>query len=217
MIMQSFLSRFQVLKSNGFTLRYALDIGAYRGDFTQTIRTVWPESKVWQIEADNRQAEFLDRGAIFATLGNLDGVEVDFYTLDSTKITTGSSIYKELTEHYTDSTTVVLKKTMTTVDQLAAKYRFDGNWRDHGLVKMDTQGSELLILEGAKGFLETRQPKYILLECSVQPYNSGAPSFFGVVQALDKFNYDTADVFDLQYDGRGRLLQIDLLFERRKQ
>lgn len=216
MIIESFRRRFSILKTNGFILRYALDIGAYRGDFTQTLNVIWPGTKVWQIEADERQAGYLEAGAIYATLGNTHGAEVDFYTLDVTKITTGSSIFKELTSHYSGDSTVVLKKTMTTIDNLALKHGFDGNWRDHGLIKIDTQGSELLILEGAKDFLEIKQPRYILLECSIQQYNQGAPKFFEVVRTLDKFNYDTTDVFDLQYDNRGQLLQADLLFERRK-
>ncbi len=40
-----------------------------------------------------------------------------------------------------------------------------------GLVKLDTQGSEVDILKSARNFLETFTPRLILLETSVFRYN----------------------------------------------
>ena len=217
MILESFRNRLSALKSNGNNIQYVLDIGAYRGDFTETIHAVWPSAIVHQIEADDRQKSWLQNNAIIALLGNIDGKLVDFYTLDENKITTGSSIYKELTPHYTSSTTVVLKKSMTTLDVLASTHNLFGNWKDLGLIKIDTQGSELLILEGASNFLSLNQPKYILLECSVIEYNENAPCFADIVDRMHKLKYKVKDIFDLSYNNRNQLLQTDVLFERIKE
>ena len=214
MILESFKNRFNIMKSNNCHVQYVLDIGAYRGDFTETVRSVWPTAIVRQIEADERQQPWLEKTAIIALLGDKDDEEVDYYTLDDGKITTGSSIYKELTPHYNTNTTVVIKKTMTTVDSLNRKYNFYGNWRELGLVKIDTQGSELIILDGASEFLESKTPKYILLECSVQQYNLGAPNFAKIIDKLSSLLYTVKDIFDISYDNRGNLLQLDILFER---
>jgi FkbM family methyltransferase len=217
MILESFKNRFNILKATGNNIQYVLDIGAYRGDFTETVHSIWPTAIVKQIEADDRQKSYLNDTAIIALLGNKDGQPVDFYTLDENKITTGSSIYKELTPYYTPSTTVVLKKCMTTLDTLSSTHNFFGNWKEFGLIKIDTQGSELLILEGATDFLTSKQPKYILLECSVIPYNKGAPSFTEVVEQMHKLKYVVKDIFDLSYNDRNQLLQTDILFERIKE
>jgi FkbM family methyltransferase len=214
MIISPFKSRFEQLKNTGNHIQYVLDIGAYRGDFTETILAVWPTAVIRQIEADDRQQQWLKPGAIHELLGNTDGVMVDFYTLSEDKITTGSSIFKELTPHYNNQDTLVIKKRMTTIDALDKKHNFYGDWRNHGLLKLDTQGSELLILEGARNFLSAKAPRWILIECSVRQYNDGAPRILEVLAKLDKLSYSMYDVFDLTYDSQGRLLQSDILFER---
>lgn len=205
------------MKNTGKHIQYALDIGAYRGDFTETLLSVWPTAIIRQIEADERQSSWLNQGAIHELLGDVDGSIVDFYTLGVDKITTGSSIYRELTPHYNQADTIVIKKRMTTIDEMDKKHNFYGDWRNHGLLKMDTQGSELLILNGAANFLSIKKPRWILIECSVLQYNYGAPRILEVLTALDKLNYSMCDVFDLSYDSQGRLLQSDILFERQTQ
>ena len=217
MIIPNFKNRFQVLKNNGDHIQYVLDIGAYRGDFTDTIHSVWPSAIVRQIEADERQKKWLNDNAIIALLGDREQHNVNFYTLDENKITTGSSIFLELTSHYSKDKQVVLKKSMTTLDQLNIKHNFYGNWQQHGLIKIDTQGSELLILAGAEKFLTERKPRYILLECSIQEYNKDAPDFFTVIEKMRQLNYHMHDIFDQAYNRQNQLLQVDILFERTKE
>jgi FkbM family methyltransferase len=213
MIIQSFKKRFEVLKKQGINIQYVLDIGAYRGDFTETIHSVWPTSIVKQFEADERQKEYLNSTAIFCVLGDEER-EVEFYTLNKTSITTGSSVYKEMTPFYSDKNIIVIKKNMVTLDILDEKFNFYGNWKEQGLIKIDTQGSELIILQGASIFLEKRKPKFILLECPIQEYNQGAPKLVEYISIMHKMNYIVKDIYDLSYDSKDNLLQIDVLFER---
>ena len=108
MIIEPFARRFNVLKKLNYHIQYVLDIGAYRGDFTETVKSVWPTAIVRQFEADERQLPWLQSNSFNCLLGN-EEKEVDFFTLDESKITTGSSIYKELTPHYTAESTMVIK------------------------------------------------------------------------------------------------------------
>lgn len=215
MILNSFQARFNTLKTNNVNIECVIDIGAYRGDFTHTVKSVWPSCVVYQIEADERQRKYLYPNAIFALLGDNNCI-VDFYTLNENKITTGSSIFLENTVHFNSSNTVVMKKQMTTLDELTSKYSFYGDWATSGLVKIDTQGSEILILKGAINFLEKYTPRYILLECSLIEYNIGAPKLHDVIIHMQKLNYFVVDVFDLSYDQSGTLMQTDFLFERKR-
>lgn len=214
MIIQPFQNRFNTMKSQGQHVQFVLDIGAYHGDFTDTVLSVWPSAIVTQIEADERQRPWLRPNAIFALLGDEHRDSVDFYTLSEEKTTTGSSIFKEDTIHYTDSTTVVFSKPMLTLDELYDKHKFAGKWSEHGLVKMDTQGSELLILRGAQRFLSEKKPKFILLETSVVQYNQGAPLITEYMSYMDSIGYRMTDVFDLSYGSKNELLQIDILWTR---
>lgn len=214
MIIVPFQQRFRVYRAHGIHITTVLDIGAYRGDFTTTIKSVWPECRVIQIEADVRQQEYLNQDVIIALLGDVPGQTVDFYTLDNTKITTGSSIYLEKTTHYSSESTVVLSKTMTTLDELATQHDLGGDWHNFGLIKLDTQGSELRILRGATKFLEQNRPRYILCECSVIEYNTGAPLADEVINYMSSIGYVLRDIFDTAYK-HGMLLQTDILFERK--
>lgn len=213
MINHSFINRLQILKKNGVNLHCVLDIGAYHGDFTETIKSVYPFIKVIQIEADDRQKKYLQEDAIIALLGDSDR-DVTFYTLAEDQITTGSSIFLELTPYYNDRTVITQQKQMTTLDILDKQFNFVGDWANHGLVKIDTQGSELLILDGAHNFLTNKCPRFILLEVSVQEYNKDAPKFNLVSEYMNKLNYTVKDIYDLSYDSMGQLLQMDILFER---
>ena len=215
MIIQSFQNRLKTLKANNNHIQFVLDIGAYRGDFTETIKSVWSSCIVYQFEADERQKHYLQPNAIFALLGNEDKSDVTFYTLDNDKITTGSSIFLENTQHYTSASTVVLKKPMYQLDTLSEQYKFAGDFKNYGLIKIDTQGSELLILDGAKKFLADRNPRYILLECSVIDYNINAPKINEVIIYMDSIGYNVKDIFDVSYNNNGMLMQTDLLFERK--
>ena len=215
MILQNFYNRFLAMRENNKHITCVLDIGAYRGDFTETIKAIWPMARVWQFEADGRQVAHLQRDAFVGLLLGDVEANVDYYTLPDDKITTGSSIFKEQTEHYADGKFIRIVKPMVTLDSLLSELKLHGNWAKNGLVKIDTQGSEQLILEGAKEFLATKQPKYMLIECSVKEYNAGAPLIGDMVSYLNSIGYQISDVFDLSYNQRGELLQTDLLFIRK--
>ena len=180
------------------------------GHFTYTVRAVWPKAKIQQFEADERQKKFLQEDAHIAVLGDSER-EVDFYTIPDIAegVTTGSSIYKENTIYY--QRPIVLKKQMQLLDNLVDT---PGDW-SKGLVKIDTQGSELDILRGAKNFMENQKPMYILLECSVKQYNEGSPLISQVTSQMLEWGYEFEDIFDMTYDKSGQLLQLDVLFRRR--
>ena len=210
--MQNFENRFRFHISSGLRLERALDIGAYRGEFSALIDQLWPGIKIWQFEADERQKPHNPK-AFYILLG--DGPRVcDFYTVDEKDgFTTGSSVYRENSGFYRDSN-IVLKKEMTTIDRLMKRIDFSGNWKEHGLVKLDTQGSEVDILKGARNFLETFTPRLIPLETSIAAYNLGAPLIVDVFDYMASIGYRPIDVFDLSHAGDGTLLQADVLFER---
>lgn len=209
--MQNFENRFRFHIKDGVRLERALDIGAYRGEFSKLLARVFPGIRIWQFEADERQKP-RNPEAMYILLGNREQ-ECDFYTVDESQAyTTGSSIYRENTEYYRDP--IILKKQMTTIDRIMETVDFSGNWKERGLIKLDTQGSELDILEGAATFFATFQPRYVLLEASVFAYNAGAPLVADVFARMTALGYRPIDIFDLQYASDDRLNQMDIFFER---
>jgi FkbM family methyltransferase len=211
--MSSIDHRLSVLKNSGVAISHFLDIGAYRGEFTKIVKKHWPSVTVWQVEADERQQPWLQTDAIFALLSDQSNRELDFFTLNNeNSITTGSSVYRELTQYYKNP--IVVKKRTTTLDDMAKRVNFRGNWKNSGLIKLDTQGSELDILRGAENFLSTYQPKYILIEASVKPYNLEAPLVGDVIEYMRSKGYQILDLMHCLYDSSKSLLQIDVLFNK---
>jgi hypothetical protein len=106
----------------------------------------------------------LDSGEDFAIclLGSEPRPAVPFWTLDGTA--TGASAYKELTDFYDGVKPIFLKQ--KTLNDLLGGKRFD-------FIKMDTQGSELDIING--GWAVVSHCKALQLEISIRPYNRGAP------------------------------------------
>lgn len=209
MILANFAHKFRQLKAKGIEFDYVLDIGAYRGDFTETIKSVYPQATVLQFEADERQKDKLQPDAKIVLLGN-ECKEVDFYTIPDTAYgaTTGSSYYREMTPFYNEP--IVVKKQMVTLDSLMDE---KCHWYNV-LVKLDTQGSELDILDGAKRFIRLYNPSHMLLECSVKPYNEGAPLIGDVVNYMGVIGYLFNDIVEAKYDNQGDLLQMDVIFRR---
>ena len=210
--MNRFEYRMSVLRNNNINISNLLDIGAYRGDFTRMVKNIWPQVKVWQIEADERQMPYLQPDAINALLSSVSNKEVEFFTLGENSITTGSSMYRELTGYYKNP--IVVTKRTTTLDDLMKRVNFLGNWKNAGMVKMDTQGAELEILRGGENFIKTFQPKYVVLETSVKQYNAGAPLVGDIIEYMKEKGYTIQDIMSYVYDNTESLLQMDILFTR---
>jgi len=210
--MNRFEYRMSVLRNNNINISNLLDIGAYRGDFTRMVKNIWPQVKVWQIEADERQMPYLQPDAINALLSSVSNKEVEFFTLGENSITTGSSMYRELTGYYINP--IVVNKRTTTLDDLMKRVNFRGNWKNAGMVKMDTQGAELEILRGGENFIKTFQPKYFVLETSVKQYNAGAPLVGDIIDYMKEKGYAIQDIMSYVYDNTESLLQMDVLFTR---
>lgn len=198
--MQRFRHRFQHLKH---PVKSVLDVGAYRGEFARLIKEIFPGAKIKCIEGDERQAPFLLGFDVDFYLLSKKTRQLDFYTLPEDACTTGSSIYRENTIYYQDP--LVVKKWAYALDDL--------NFPFFDLIKLDVQGSELDILKGGKKYLVKTQPKYLLIETSVQQYNHGAPLAGEVISYLNKIGYRLQDIFDVLYNQDNQLLQVDFLFE----
>ena len=89
------------------------------------------------------------------------------------------------------------------------KIILEKNFKLPNLIKMDTQGSELDVLEGASKSID--KCKLIYLECPVINYNKNSPNFVNYIEYLDSLGFIPLDVCDIAYVDK-ILIQIDILF-----
>ena len=195
--------RLEYYKKVNIDFKKVLDIGAYEGEWTKMFKTLHPESDVLMIEANTDKESFLkDIGKYkIAVLGKEDNKEVDYYKcLDG--VPTGNGIYEELTEFKFSPE----KRTSTTLTTLL------GSNDGYDLIKMDVQGAEKDIIEGALPII--KNTKFLLLEMQTVQYNKGAPRLSEMIHYLHSIDFEFVDIFDLKYD-RDCLIQMDALFINR--
>jgi FkbM family methyltransferase len=167
-----------------------LDIGANIGQFHSLCKNYFPDSYVFSIEASNDCEPYLKNMTNQYYIGLLakDNSTYKFYSNKNNSINTGNSIYKELTEHYSDSNLEVINKEGVMLDSLfEPESEFD-------LIKIDTQGSELDIISG--GLKLCSKAKGILLEVSLTQYNENSPLYNEVIEFMNNIGFKQAELID---------------------
>jgi FkbM family methyltransferase len=179
-----------------------LDIGANIGQFHSICKQHFPDSYIFSIEASDECEPHLKQITDQYYIGLLakDNSYYKFYSLKNNPINTGNSIYKELTNHYSEYNLEIISKKGIRLDDLFEKEsKFD-------LIKIDTQGSELDIISGGSQLCS--KAKGILLEVSLTQYNENSPLYDDVIKFMDNFGFKEAEVLDINYI----VNQKDILF-----
>jgi FkbM family methyltransferase len=185
-----------------------LDIGANIGQFHEIAKQTFPNSFIFSIEASNECEPYLKQLTDNYYIGMLtkDNNEYNFYSRKNDPIGTGHSIYKELTEFYSDDQLDIIKKRGIKLDDL-----FENN-SEFDLIKIDTQGSELDIIEG--GINLCNKAKGILLEVSLTEYNEDSPLYNEVIAYMEKIGFKSKEILDEQRNHGSH--QQDILFINEK-
>jgi FkbM family methyltransferase len=178
------------LISNYFIPYRILDIGANVGQFHQLCKESFPDSFIFSIEASpscESSLKSITPNYLIAMLTK-DNSVYDFYIRKGDPTCTGNSIYKELTEFYSDDQVEILNQHGVRLDDLFTDdSEFD-------LIKMDTQGSELDIISG--GISICKKAKGILLEVSMTQYNEGAPLYEDVISFMANIGFVPVQTLD---------------------
>ena len=197
--------RLAYLRSSGVELSRVLDLGAFEGNWTKLIKSIYPHAKVIMVDANTEKEKSLRAlGDLYiAVLGDADGREVDYFKCLDGDAGSGNGIYRENTPF---KFAAEKRKCVTLSTLLGSDEGFD-------LIKMDVQGAELDVIRG--GLPIIRNSRFLLLELQTHNYNLGAPQFEEVVAFLGGEGFGVVDIVDLMYSG-DRLIQVDVLFRNRK-
>lgn len=182
-----------------------LDIGAFRGEFSQTLNTFYPDAEFMLVEANPYLENDLKKLPFPYEITPLTryGETKLFFIQKDNPIGTGASFYKENTQWYSEGNYSTLSLESSTLD--SRKYFQD---KTIDLIKLDVQGSELDIMKGGQQTL--KRTKFILLECSLVPYNHNAPLMDVVLSYLEEQNFKVVDIIDYIKDFN-RIFQLDIL------
>ena len=153
------------LKNNA-DIKVIYDIGSYMGHFTKDAKEHFPNAKYHLFEPNSVHNDWVKNLGQVHNLYLSDEVkQAEFYS----KGINSDSFYPEFTGVHND-----IKPEIVTTTTL------DGYVKSNGLeypdlIKLDTQGSELDILNGAQECLE--KARFVIIECPVFEYNKNGLTF----------------------------------------
>lgn len=191
-----------VLKDYGFNPKHILDIGAYKGRWTNEVERIFPSSKFTLVEPIWRPhlQELEYKHSVMYELLYSENTTIDFYQMKNT----GDSIFKEKTNTFADCKPI--KKQTKTLDTLFKDMHFD-------LIKIDAQGSEIPILKGGMNLIKNTD--FILLEIPFNGvYNENVPDFSTHITFMNSIDFIPFDIMEF-HRIKDILVQVDILFVRK--
>ena len=176
------------------------DIGARVGEWSNVYRTVFPEARFHLFEANDKGRRFDDSRWTWhhGVLAGPGVKSVEFYRHPG-KGDGGDSYYKDTGRGWRN----VSPKTMParTLDSMGLP--------PPQVIKLDTQGSELDILDGGTEALKTAL--MVQMEMPIQTANTGAPTLVEYVDLMLAHGFGVQALEEVRYGMRG-LFQVDLIF-----
>lgn len=187
----------------GLNIDVVYDIGACSGYWSLGLKSsVLPNSSFFLFEANESRSQELNMTGFPYYIGILSKPDVNYVDFYS-KHSTGDSYYKENTIHYDQQTSTRLPcKTLLEVIS-------ENNLPIPNLLKIDTQGSELDILEGCSSILE--EIDLIFLECPFIEYNIGSPTLQDYLNYMKGCGFIATDILEV-HTAEHVILQIDIMF-----
>jgi FkbM family methyltransferase len=198
------------LRRLGFRPNGIVDVGAYQGEWSRLIAGVFPRIPIVMIDAqeDMSSALQLVKRTLAGTnykvclLGASEGAKVSFNLMGR-----GSSMYRERS----NAPRNIVYLTTQTLDNVIGEF---ANLREPLLIKLDVQGAELDVLQGAIKTLE--KTEIIQLEVSLMRYHDDAPTICDVFEFMKDRGFVPFDVcgFVRAPPKYLALMQADILFAR---
>jgi FkbM family methyltransferase len=189
------------------------DVGANQGQFAFMAHNIWPNLPIYSFEPDPHSYEKLQHNFNkFSIVGKTfqyalsDRIETKQLMRYADNV--NNSLLKNIT--YEDSNVETLQVECTTLDTISGEFPGVSS----AFLKLDVQGFELMVLAGAKNFLE--KCSYIQIEVSFSPVYAGGAQAGEIILAMREYGFDCIEILDLLRDVNGlhKIIEADLLFKR---
>jgi FkbM family methyltransferase len=194
---------------NGLHVNTVIDVGAAFGDWTRMCMGLFPQAKYILIEPLAQYDEWLrpllnefpNVTRVKAAAADRPGQATFFFHEDWV----GSSLYHEAEGPLVDGTP--LQVDTTTIDEIVQQQKLSGPF----LLKIDVQGAELQVLEGAP--TTSQQTEYLLVETSFFEFFKKGPLIHDVIAYMRQREFVIYDILSLHYRLLDNALgQVDLAF-----
>lgn len=198
------------MRQLGFRPSWVVDIGAYRGEWTELAHSIFPESSFLMLEAQPARGGHLlevcqsapeHRRCRIALLGPEYRAEAIFHEFPDAP--TASSVLNG----HENPFSIEHRCEMETLDQVLAK---EGIGKVDFL-KLDVQGYELEVLKGGAGALASAE--VVLMEVSLIDFYKNSPLLADVTTFMQTCHFQAYDICSFIRRGRDQALgQVDMIF-----
>jgi len=201
------LGKFLINFKKNTPLNWVYDIGAHKGEWSSFYKkTSLKESNFILFEANEDHKKDLNKKKFnfFIEILSDESKDVNFYNNNNSS---GDSYFRENTPNHNGLQ--AQKKKTKTLDEVV----FSKNLPLPDLIKIDTQGSEIDILKGAKNTLQNC--KLLYLECPIMAnFNNNNLNIFDYLSYLKNLDYIPQEICEIHYY-HGYLIQVDILFVKK--
>lgn len=186
-----------------------IDIGAFRGAFTDMIINAFPRSYGLLVEPTNENYHYLRNK--FSLKQNIQIInyalgikksEADFFC-------TSDSAQNSLLE-FVDANMDFVKQAVK-VESLDILLKDGSYLQNIDLIKIDTQGNDLNVLKGGINTINKYMPT-ILSEIIFVPLYKNQANYFEQLEFMDNLGYKIAGIYDVHYHEPGVISYADFLF-----
>ncbi|MCH8268054.1 MAG: FkbM family methyltransferase [Acidobacteria bacterium] len=197
-----------------------LDVGAHYGEFAELVRSTGYRSRIvsWEPVSENFEVLRQQRGRDHNwTVHNYAlGASPVRAVMNVTKATDCSSLLnpseygRNQLRHKIEVTRteeVEVKRLDQVIDQCVA-----GLDTPRLFLKLDTQGYDMQVLEGASGSIG--RVLGIQTELSVQPIYDGMPTYLDMISMLTDLGFELSGLFPVGIDHELRLIEMDCVMVR---
>ena len=207
------------LSRQGVTPKTVIDVGANVGQFAIAAAKTFPGVAVHSFEPNPPCAAKLR--ANVTSLGNIKVYElalgenegkIEFHVNSHSHSSSILPLAKSHLDAFPQAReTSVIPVKVSTLDRVFHEVEM----QEPVLLKLDVQGYELQVLQGAADFL--KRVDFVLLEASFKPMYQGEPLFMDVEKKMQEFGFEfLRPVGFLRSPKTGEFLQMDALFQRRR-
>lgn len=194
----------QICQKNNLKFETVFDVGASDGGWSIALNKHFKKSQFILFEANTNYRKALDRSKFqyFSYVLAQKTEERLFWQANDH----GDSLYQDNSTKYQKIEPIRIQA-----------HALDDVISENGLpipnlLKIDTQGSEVEILQGAKEAL--KKIDFIYLECPIYVTNKGAPNISEYLQVASSYNFIPIQIGEIHRTKNNYLVQIDILFAK---
>ena len=194
------------------------DVGAYIGDTIEQFKSSFPKSYIHAFEPFDESFSILKNRFQKTEKLFFNNIAVENHSSSNANMyitqNKGSSSLLQPTKDANEfwegnplSTQKEVKVETITIDSYCQKH----NIQTIDILKIDVQGSELKVLQGAALMIQERRVKLIFTEISIAPNYKGQSEIDQVIKFLRENKYKIFNFFKMKHK-QGKLIECDVLF-----